>query len=68
MRYDPTLLAGVAEAMARTAVVVQREVQALAAVSFGISNRLGSRLPRWPLRRPLRHRSSSSVTPPANDL
>ena len=40
MRYDLTLLAATAEAMARPAVEVPREVQAVAAVGFGISNRL----------------------------
>ena len=50
MRYDPTLLAAVAEAAARTVVVVRREVQAVTTLSFGISNLLGS----WLLRRPLR--------------
>ena len=48
-----------AEAMAGTTVEVPREVQVVAAVSFGISNRPGPRLLCWPLRRPLRHRSSS---------
>ena len=57
MRYDPTLLAAVAEAVARTVVVVQGEVQAVA-VSFGNSNRFGPRLHRRPLRRALWHRSS----------
>ena len=56
MRYDPTLLAGVAEAMARTAVVVLKGLQVVATVSSGSSNRFGQRR----LRRLLRHRSNSS--------
>ena len=53
MRYDPKLLLAVAEAMAGTAVEVRGEVQAMAAVSFGISSRLSPRLPPRPIRRPL---------------